>query len=193
MKNLILTLKAKNVIILFICITLIFFHFFCYFNFSQYQTIVNSVSENFFNSFNNGKTNKDNNIFFVSNQSNYKNLGKTLPSLTLPNSSEYTLENGVFTFNLTQDFIIKCAGIGIVKQVGILENGLKFVEIMHSANIITRYENLKIVGVGIDYNLKNIHIIGTGLEDTPLVFKILKNNKILENYSIENGEIKWQN
>ena len=196
MKNLFITLKAKNFLMLFICLALIFSHFFCYFTFNSYKEVINSVSQSIFNSFNSGDTDtndKDNNIFFVSTKGDYKFLGASLPSLKLPSSSEYTLENGIFTFSLKDDFTIKCSGTGIVKKVGYLENGLKYVEIIHSGNITTRYENLKVVGVGANYNLKNIHIIGTCLKENPFVFKILKNEKILQNYIVLEGEIKWQN
>jgi len=195
MKNLMFTVKAKKILMLVFCVALIFSHFFCYFKFSNYTKIVNTLADNIFNSFNSNSesSEKDSNIFFVFSENNYKFLGKSLPVLKLPSDCEYVFENGVFSFNLKENFTIKCAGSGIVKEVGFLPNGLKFIEVRHSGNVVTRYENLKIVGVGTDFNLKNIHVIGTCDKSQPFVFKILKNNEVLENYEVLEGEIKWKN
>ena len=195
MKNPIFKINAKKILVLIFCAALIFSHFFCYFKFSDYSKIVNTLADNIFNCFNRNSesSEKDNNIFFVFSENSYKFLGKSLPALKLPSESDYTFKNGIFSFNLKENFTIKCAGKGIVKDVGFLQNGLKFVEVRHSGNIVTRYENLIIVGVGNDYNLKNIHIIGTCNKNDPFIFKILKNNEIVENYEILDGEIKWKN
>ena len=81
----------------------------------------------------------------------------------------------------------------VLAMLKILENGQKYVEIKHSGNIITRYENLKIVGVGANFLVKSTSIIGSVEENSPLIFKIIKNGEILTNFLIEDGEIKWQN
>lgn len=195
MNNIFITINAKKGLLLIICMLLVFTHFFCYFKFFSYKEIIKTVNENIFNSFNGeiDTNEKENNIFFVSSNNDYKFLGKNLPNLKLPSSCEFKLESGVFTFDLKENLVIKSAGTGIVKKVGFLKNGLKFIEIAHSGNIITRYENLKIVGVGENFNVKNIHIIGTCPEDIQFVFKVLKNDIVINNFVILDGEIKWQN
>ena len=190
MKNVFVCIKKGKLIALLICLLIVLSHFVLYFSVDSYKEVVDSFNKKIFNSFNGGETDgDDNNIFFVIN-SNDKNLGKQNPELKLPSQEEYVLDGGVFSYSLKQNFVIKSAGYGIVKTVGYLDNGLKYVEIKHSGNIVTRYENLKIVGVGANFLVKNIHVIGTSNED--FVFKILKNGKVIENYSVENGEILWQ-
>ena len=193
--NFFICIKKRSIITVLVCFVLILSHFFFYSHFNAYKKVVDSVSHSIFNSFTGEKntTEEDGNIYFVSNFGEYINLGANLPKLTLPSEEEYILENGVFSFNLKENFTINCAGVGIVKKIGYLENGLKFLEVRHSGNIVTRYENLKIVGVGENFNVKNVHILGTCLGDCSFVFKVLKNDKVLENYKIENGELKWQN
>lgn len=190
MKNVFVCIKKGKLIALLICLLILLSHFVLYFSIDSYKEVVDSFNKKIFNSFNGGETDgDDNNIFFVIN-SNDKNLGKHNPELKLPSQEEYVLDGGIFIYSLKQNFVIKSAGYGIVKTVGYLDNGLKYVEIKHSGNIVTRYENLKIVGVGANFLVKNIHVIGTSNED--FVFKILKNGKVIENYSVENGEILWQ-
>lgn len=191
MKNIFVCVKKGRLIALIVCLVLIFSHVILYLSVNSYKDVIDSVNRKIFNSFNKDEINSDdNNIFFVVNSKD-KNLGNKQPQLYLPSSESYQLNGGVFSYSLKENFVIKCSGYGVVKNVGFLDNGLKYVEIKHSGNIVTRYENLKIVGVGANFLVKNIHVIGTS--DENFVFKILKNNKIVENFIVENGEIKWQN
>ena len=196
MKNFFIVINKKKIISFFICLCLLFTHIFLYLKIDNYNNILESINKEIFNSFNfteEDSIESDTNIFFVFNLNDFINLGTSKPKLQLPSGEEYEQKNGEFIFNLKTNLVVKCAGSGIVKDIGYLENGLKFVEIRHSGNFITRYENLKIVGVGQNFNVKAIHILGTCEEETPFVFKILKNNKIVNNYIIENGKILWQN
>lgn len=196
MKNLIICISKKKILTFLVCFTLLFSHIFLYIKIDDYRNLIDSVSQNIYNSFNfnDQDTNEnDNNIFFVFNLNEYINLGTGKPTLFIPSEEDYTLEKGIFTFTITTNFVVKCAGTGLVKSVGYQENGLKYVEIRHSGNIVTRYENLKIVGVGENFNVKKIHVLGTCDEEEPFIFKILKNNQVIDNYTIENGKILWQN
>ncbi len=194
MKNIFVTIKKSSLILICLCLTLLISHFVLYFKIESYKSVVDSLSHKIFNSFtdNYDTTEKDSNIFFVSNFG-YKNLGNKLPVLSLPINEEFEKIDGKIVFKNLQNNVVKSAGEGIVKTVGFLDNGLKFVEVRHSGEITTRYENLKIVGVGTNFLVKNIHVLGTGNGEENIVFYVLKDNKILTNYEIENGEIKWQN
>lgn len=190
MKSTFICIKKGRIIAVILCIIVIFSHIVLYLNVDNYKNIINNFNKKIFNSFNKDETDgEDGNIFFVSNNFD-KFLGKNKPSLKLPSDEEYVLENGTFTFSLSKNFVVKSAGEGIVKEVGFLSNGLKYIDIRHSGNITTRYENLKIIGVGANFLVKNIHVIGTA--NNNFIFKILKDNKILESFSVENGEILWQ-
>jgi len=190
MKNIFIVIKKSRFFLILIAILLLFSHVVLYSSVLSYKKVVDSVNDNIFNSFSKDEADSESNIFFVANL-NDKTLGKENPELKLPSLEDYELNDGIFIFKAKNNFVVFSAGYGIVKSVGYLENGLKYVEIKHSGNIITRYENLKIVGVGANFLVKKIHIIGT-IEDT-FIFKILKNNKVVTNYTIENGEILWQN
>lgn len=195
MKNPFIVVKRKSIFVLIICFVLIFSHTVLYLNIDGYKKVIDSFSKQIFNSFSGSDKDtidNDDNIFFVFNANEYINLGTKKPTLLLPSKEEYELSNGVFTFSLKNNITIKSAGSGIVKKVGFLENGLKYIEIRHSGGIITRYENLKIVGVGENFNVSKVHIIATAEKETPFVFKILKNEKVTTNYEVLDGEIKWQ-
>ena len=198
MKNPFLCVKKSQIIALFMCLVLLLSHFVLYLKFESYKKVVDSLCGKIFNGFNYKSSEfeyseKDSNIFFVSNSKDYVSLGLKLPLLKLPCGEDFEINEGIITFNNKKDFVIKCAGEGIVRNVGYQENGLKYVEIRHSGNIITRYENLKVVGVGTNFLVKSVHALGVSCGETKFVFKIIKNGNILTNYTIENGEIKWQN
>ena len=176
MKNLFLCIKKSQIIAVFLCFALLLSHFVLYFKLETYKKVVDSLSYKIFNGFNYKSSEfehseKDNGIFFVSSSKDYVNLGLKLPLLELPSDENFEINEGVITFNNEKNFVIKCAGEGIVKSVGYQEDGLKFVEIRHSGNIITRYENLKIVGVGTNFLVKNIHVLGVSSDETKFVFK----------------------
>lgn len=186
--------KKRTILVFFVVFLLIFTHFLCYFNVSGYKTTIKNIFSGVINAFNPDDivSEEDNNFFFVFNINEYINLGSQKPLLTMPSDEEVVIENGVVTFKIKENLTIKSAGAGIVRDVGILENGLKYIEIRHSGNIVTRYENLKIVGVGINFNVRKISIVGTCEAETDFIFKIYKNNKLIEEIEIENGEITWQ-
>lgn len=191
MKNVIVCLKKKNFIIAFILIFMLVAHIFLYFGVDSYKNVFDTFNDKIFNSFNFGEQNfTDSDAVFVFNEKSYfKSKGEV--KLFLPSSESYVLDNGSFSFDSSKNFIIKSSGDGIVKEVGTLDNGLKYIVIKHSNEIFTRYENLKIVGVGENFIVKNVNPIGTTSVDEPLVFAVYKNNKIITNIKIENGELKW--
>lgn len=191
MKNVIVCLKKKNFIIAFILIFILVAHIFLYFGVDSYKNVFDTFNDKIFNSFNFGEQNfTDSDAVFVFNEKSYfKSKGEV--KLFLPSSESYVLDNGSFSFDSSKNFIIKSSGDGIVKEVGTLDNGLKYIVIKHSNEIFTRYENLKIVGVGENFIVKNVNPIGTTSVEEPLVFRVYKNNKIITNIKIENGELKW--
>lgn len=196
MKNPIFCFHKKTMLFFIVLIFFIVLHFSLYFNNFNYKRVVDSVSENIFHGFKfleKEMSEDDGNIFFVSSSGEFINLGTKKPTLTLPSGEKYEYENGVFIFNIKENLTIKASGCGVVKAVGMLENGLKFVEIRHSNNVITRYENLKVVGVGQNYNVKNVNVIGTCEEESGFIFKVFKGGKLLTDIVVENGEIKWEN
>lgn len=190
MKNIILCWRKKYLITALIFIFALLTHTIMYIKIDGYKNVFDTFNDKIFNSFGSEYKNfQDSDAVFVFNEKNYfKN--KEL-KLVLPIECDYTLENGVFSFKASENFTIKSSGDGIVKEVGVMENGLKYVLIKHSNNIYTRYENLKIVGVGKNFLVKNINCIGTSSVDNPLKFMVYNNDKIIENIKIENGEIKW--
>ena len=195
MKNVFVCIKKSRIIAVFFVLVLLLSHFVLYCKTDTYKNVVDSLGNKIFNSFSSeyDSSEKDSNIFFFLFSANYRLLGTKPPKLHLPLSDEYEAKDGKIYFKISSSLCVKSAGEGIVKSVGYLENGLKFVEIKHSGNVVTRYENLKIVGVGTNFLVKDIHIIGIGEEEVDIIFCILKNGQVVNDYQIENGEIKWQN
>lgn len=179
-------ITLKKLIFCIILVAVLILHFCLYFTNSKYNYVVKCFTYDLVNSFSSDKKlyeQSDNNLYFVSNinKSNFK----------LPNNSEYEINNGVVTFKNYSNLIVKSAGAGIVYKSDLLENGLKFVEIKHG-EIITRYENLNIVGVSVNNFVDEQDVIGS-VSNEKLVFKLLKNNEILNNFQIKESEIIWLN
>lgn len=195
MKNIFVCIKKSKIITLCVCVILIVSHIVLYLNIDNYKKVVDSLKNQIFNGFdyNFSQNQKDGDIYFVSSVFQGKNLGLNKPTLCLPTDEEFENNNGVLSFKIKQNFVIKSAGDGVVKSVGILDNGKKYIEIKHSGNIISRYENLKIVGVGANFLVKSTNIIGSCDENSNFVFKLTKNGQIIADYSIKEGKIEWQN
>jgi len=194
MKFKIFVLSGKKILLFSLIIMLLFTHFMFYFFSGSYKEVIDALSYKLTNSFSPNKQlyeDKDANLYFVFNGINF-NLGTNKPKLKLPLNNDWELNNGIVNFSIGEDIVIKSAGKGIVKRIGVLDNDLKFIEIIHSGNIITRYENLKIVGVGVNFNVRSQQILGT-LAEEGLVFKIMQNGSVITSYEIINGEIKWEN
>ena len=196
MRNIFFVINKKNLVSLIICFVLLFSHIFLYSKIDGYKKVIDSVNKQIFNSFTENDVNlydNDNNIYFVFNGEIFT-LTNERPKLYLPSFEEYVLEDGMFKFNLSDHFVIHSAGKGVVTNVGYLDNGLKFVEIRHSGGIVTRYENLKIVGVGINFIVKKTNILGTGEIENNFTFKVYYNNVLIKNIKTnEKGEILWEN
>lgn len=179
-------ITLKKVIFYIVLATLVVLHFCLFFTSSKYNYVVKCFTYDLVNSFSSDKKlyeQSDNNLYFVSNtnKNNFK----------LPNDSEYEINNGVVAFKNGSNLIVKSAGMGIVYKIGSLENGLKFIEIKHG-EIISRYENLSVVGVSENSIVDKQEIIGS-LSNEKLFFKFLKNNKVLNNFQIKESEIIWLN
>ena len=109
MKNIFVTIKKSSLILICLCLTLLISHFVLYFKIESYKSVVDSLSHKIFNSFtdNYDTTEKDSNIFFVSNFG-YKNLGNKLPVLSLPINEEFEKIEGKIVFkNLQNNLIIE--------------------------------------------------------------------------------------
>lgn len=179
-------LTLKKIIFCIILVAVLILHFCLYFTNSKYNYVVKCFTYDLVNSFSSDKKlyeQSDSNLYFVSNTN--KNIFK------LPIICEYEVNNGVISFKNGPNSFVKSSSVGIVKEVGKLENGLKFVEISHG-EIVTRYENLSIVGVDINNYVESQAIIGL-TDDEQLIFKVLIKNKVLDNFQIKESEIIWQN
>lgn len=179
-------INVKKLFLISAILIALIIHFSFYFTNSQYSFIVKNFAYNLSNSFSSEKKlyeQSDNNLYFVSK------LNGKLPELSLPINSKYNVVDGTINFEKDDHLIVKSAGYGKVKKIGKLDNGLKFIEIEHGG-VVTRYENLKIVGVGTNFLIFPKTVIGT-LDNEPLVFKILCNDKIITNFEIKESEIKW--
>ncbi len=193
MKNIFLCVKKRQILAIFAIILIISAHLGLYFSFSNYKDVIKSVNYKIFNSFNREELSQnDSDIFFVASKNIIK-LPQKIDKLFLPSQEKYEKNGGVLTFKTKTNFMVKSAGAGIVVKIGMQENGLKFVEIRHTAEITTRYENLSVIGVGENFTLTHESVLGVSSERENFVFKIFTNGEIIENFSVENGEIKWTN
>lgn len=92
---------------------------------------------------------------------------------------------------VAEDFaVVRAAENGIVFKTGITGD-LKYVEIKHTENIVTRYYGMDFLGVKENYVALQSAPLGTVTKGTVLEFSVIYKGKNITNSLISDGELKW--
>ena len=143
---------------------------------SKIYNPVNSLySDNSDIVFTNGTLSGENLSFFVPVVGNYEIIG-----------------DGTVVFTIKNSIMVKSSESGIVKEIGISNNGVKYIKIKHSENIWSLIENLDIVGVTENQVVKRGQDIATARVGESVRFLLFKNNNQISNIKIENTKIVWK-
>lgn len=106
--------------------------------------------------------------------------------------SNITNVNGELNYEIDSNIMVIAPEAGVVKEIGILPNGEKYIEIAHSKNIITRIENIYIVGVVNGEVVKKGKDIATVKLGTTVKFMLYENGVKQTNISLNKNEIVWE-
>ena len=164
---------------------LIIFAFVCLgvLNFNNFGTLISNVynpvnslySDNSDIVFTNGALVSDNMSFYVPIVANYK-----------------IMQNGVIEFEVNNSIMVKACESGIVDEIGVSNDGIKYIKIKHSETIYSVIENVDIVGVAESTIVKRGQDIATAKLGDRLNFYIVKDGVNIDNIKIESSKIVWQ-
>ena len=82
---------------------------------------------------------------------------------------------------------------GIIKEIGYLPNGEKYIEIMHAKNVTTKIENIYITGVVSGQVVAKGKDIATVKLGDVVRFSIYENDIKQTNILINKNQIEWEN
>ena len=100
--------------------------------------------------------------------------------------------NNELHFEIDSNIMIIAPEAGIVSKIGVLANGEKFIEIKHSKNVVTRLENVYIVGVVSGQVVNKGKDIAIAKVGSVVRFSLLEDGVKQPNISVVKNEIIWK-
>lgn len=129
------------------------------------------------------------NVVFTNNESVLSHSGSfDLPMI----DGEIKIEDGKIVVVPNANIIISTPCPGVVEQVGISNDGKKYIKIKHTTKIYSVVENVDMVCVNEKDIVKRGDKIATANSDKIITISIYKNKKLIENLKIENNKIVWE-
>lgn len=115
---------------------------------------------------------------------------KSSLNLTVPlRHTEYEIINNGINFFVKNNIMVTSCDNGIVEECGCTNDGIKYIKIKHSNNLITVIENLDILGVEKLQIVKAGQDIATAKPGQIVTLKILLNDIFITNLKITNNRI----
>lgn len=102
------------------------------------------------------------------------------------------LNDGTIVFTVANSIMVKSPEAGVIKDVGITNNGIKYVKIKHSESIWSLIENVDIVGVKENEIVSRGKDIATAKVGDCVYFQLFENDIKISNIKIESTKIVWE-
>ncbi len=118
---------------------------------------------------------------------------KNLKFITPIKSSVVNVNNGELCFNVDVSIMVLSPEDGIVKEIGVLPNGEKYIEIMHNKNTVSRIENIYITGVVPNQVVSKGKDIATTRIGDIVRFSIYVDGIKQSNIKLEKNDVVWEN
>lgn len=131
-------------------------------------------------------------IFTNSNAFQEFNVIKDVSLIVPINTIKMQVEDNFISFEITSSVMVFASASGVVTVVSNLENGSKYIEIKHSKNISTRYENIDIAGVVPGEVVKSGQEIATAKFGSVVKFTVLKDGEPVSNLKVVQNKIVWE-
>lgn len=130
-------------------------------------------------------------IVFAS--SNFNSINKNnLKFITPIKCSEVNINDGDVSYTIDSSIMVVAPEDGIVKEIGYLPNGEKYIEIMHAKGVSTKIENIYITGVIIGQIVAKGKDIATVKLGDVVRFSIYENDIKQTNISLNKNQIEWE-
>lgn len=131
-------------------------------------------------------------IVFTSKMLN--NINKNnLKFVTPIKCSEISIVDDTINYVIDNSIMIIAPEDGIIKSIGYLPNGEKYIEIAHSKNIVSRLENIYITGVVTGQVVAKGKDIATARMDSVVRFSIYEDGIKISNLKLNKNVITWEN
>lgn len=101
--------------------------------------------------------------------------------------------SGTITFEICNSIMVKASESGVIDDVGVTNNGIKYIKIKHSENVYTLTENVDIIGVQRGEIVKRGQDIATAKDGSKVYFQVYKDDVKINNLKIESTKIVWEN
>ena len=131
-------------------------------------------------------------IVFTSKMLN--NINKNnLKFVTPIKCSDISIVDDTINYLIDNSIMIIAPEDGIIKSIGYLPNGEKYIEIAHSKNIVSRLENIYITGVVTGQVVAKGKDIATARMDSVVRFSIYEDGVKISNLKLNKNVITWEN
>lgn len=131
-------------------------------------------------------------IVFTSKMLN--NINKNnLKFVTPIKCSDISIVDDTINYVIDNSIMIIAPEDGIIKSIGYLPNGEKYIEIAHTKNIVSRLENIYITGVVTGQVVAKGKDIATARMDSVVRFSIYEDGTKISNLKLNKNVITWEN
>ncbi len=136
--------------------------------------------------------NESGGIVFAS--SKFNNVSKTnLKFITPIKCGVFEIIEGDVCFTIDSSIMVVAPEDGIIKEIGYLPNGEKYIEIMHAKNVTTKIENIYITGVVSGQVVAKGKDIATVKLGDVVRFSIYENDVKQTNIMLNKNQVEWEN
>ena len=134
--------------------------------------------------------NDNSDVVFTNALVSTNNLDFVVPLM----GSNYEISiDGTIAFEVATSIMVKACESGYVEDVGITNNGVKYIKIKHSDSIWSLYENVDIVGIQKNETVKKGQDIATAKTNSKVFFQIFNGDIKISNLKINAVKIVWEN
>ena len=113
-------------------------------------------------------------------------------SVPIVSSKSEVLSGGDMIFTVVNSIMVKSIENGIIEDIGVTNDGIKYIKIMHSVDVCSYIENVDIVGVSRFDKVKKGQEIATAKLGDNIKLKIFFKGEQLQNIKIHQSKIVWK-
>ena len=133
--------------------------------------------------------NDNSSLVFANAGISKNNLDFTLPIV----SNKYEiLSNGDIVIDVVNSIMVKSLENGVIDYIGVTNDGVKYIRIMHTIDAYTLIENVDIVGVNLHEVVKKGQEIATAKPGSKITVKIFYAGNKITNIKISQSKIIWK-
>ena len=100
--------------------------------------------------------------------------------------------DGTIEFEVKNSIMVKACESGVIDDIGITNNGVKYIKIKHTEEIFSLIENVDIVGVQKNDIVKRGQDISTAKENSKVYFQLFNGDTKITNIKIHLSKLIWE-